>query len=186
MQLLVKELNKHYRNDLAFSEFDDVPAGFEWIDFNDSENSVWSFLRKSPLMAIPQESKLKVEDEEKKASQKLDSSTSTSHPNCHDIIVIVNATPVPRYGYRLGVPQHGRYEVIFNSDAGCFGGSNMYLPPAVEAGQQHSHRFWNSIVIDLPPLSTLYLKKTEKSIDNAQNFVQPAVPDTPNIIHEQI
>ncbi|MEI6416381.1 MAG: 1,4-alpha-glucan branching protein GlgB, partial [Verrucomicrobiota bacterium] len=126
MQLLVKELNKLYSQEPAFWRDDDSPEGFEWIDFNDAENSIWSFLRKSP-----------------------DSS---------DIIVIVNATSVARYGYRLGVPKDGRYEIIFNSDAGCFGGSGMLLPSAVHADQQHSHRFWNSIVIDLPPLSTLYLK----------------------------
>ena len=125
MQLLVKELNKLYRQEPAFWLLDDEPAGFEWIDFSDNENTVWSFLRKSFSA---------------------------------DIIVIVNATPVPRYGYRLGVPRDGKYEIIFNSDAGCFGGSGMYLPPVVEADQQHFHRFWNSIVIDLPPLSTLYLK----------------------------
>ncbi len=126
MQLLVKELNKLYSQEPAFWRDDDSPEGFEWIDFDDAENSIWSFLRKSP-----------------------DSS---------DIIVIVNATSVARYGYRLGVPKDGRYEIIFNSDAGCFGGSGMLLPSAVHADQQHSHRFWNSIVIDLPPLSTLYLK----------------------------
>lgn len=125
MQLLVKELNKLYRQEPAFWQCDDESAGFEWIDFNDAENTVWSFLRKG---------------------------------GGSEIIVIVNATPVPRYAYRLGVSHDGKYEIIFNSDAGCFGGSGLYLPSAVEADHQHSHRFWNSIVIDLPPLSTVYLR----------------------------
>lgn len=158
MQILVKELNKLYRQEPALWLLDDEAAGFEWIDFNDAENSVWSFLRKSPITKLPQELKLKVEDEEKNSLQKLDSSTSTRHFNYHDILVVVNATPVPRYGYRLGVPKHGTYKIILNSDAGCFGGSGMFLPATVNADQQHSHRFWNSIVIDLPPLSTIYLK----------------------------
>jgi 1,4-alpha-glucan branching enzyme len=126
MQLLVQELNRLYRQEPSFWLLDNSPEGFEWIDFNDSENTVWSFLRKSP--------------------------------NTSNVIVLVNATPVPRYGYRLGVPSLGNYEIIFNSDAPCFGGSGMVLPPSLHAEQQHCHRFWSSIVIDLPPLSTLYLK----------------------------
>ena len=43
-----------------------------------------------------------------------------------DIIVfVVNATPVVRYDYRLGVPQPGFYREIINTDAETYGGSNV-------------------------------------------------------------
>ena len=41
------------------------------------------------------------------------------------VITVINFTPVPRHGYRIGVPQAGEYHEILNSDAGCYGGSNM-------------------------------------------------------------
>jgi 1,4-alpha-glucan branching enzyme len=43
----VRDLNTFYRNEPALFEQDFSPAGFEWIDCNDAENSTISFLRKS-------------------------------------------------------------------------------------------------------------------------------------------
>jgi 1,4-alpha-glucan branching enzyme len=43
----VKDLNVVYKNERAFYDDDFSWAGFEWVDFNDSENSVVCFLRKS-------------------------------------------------------------------------------------------------------------------------------------------
>jgi 1,4-alpha-glucan branching enzyme len=42
----VEDLNRFYRNETALHEFDFDPAGFEWIDCQDSDNSVLTFLRK--------------------------------------------------------------------------------------------------------------------------------------------
>jgi alpha-1,4-glucan:alpha-1,4-glucan 6-glycosyltransferase len=47
LQQWVKQLNTLYRNEKALYELDHEPAGFEWIDGNDTHNSVYSFLRKS-------------------------------------------------------------------------------------------------------------------------------------------
>jgi 1,4-alpha-glucan branching enzyme len=41
------------------------------------------------------------------------------------VITVINLTPVPREGYRIGVPQAGEYHEVLNSDAACYGGSNM-------------------------------------------------------------
>ena len=38
------------------------------------------------------------------------------------IVVICNFTPVPRLGYRVGLPLDGGYSVILNSDDGQYGG----------------------------------------------------------------
>jgi 1,4-alpha-glucan branching enzyme len=43
----VDELNWLYRREPALHELDLEPGGFEWIDANDAENSVLSFLRKA-------------------------------------------------------------------------------------------------------------------------------------------
>jgi 1,4-alpha-glucan branching enzyme len=43
---VIKALNKFYRSEPALYENQFVPDGFEWIDYNDAENSVISFIRK--------------------------------------------------------------------------------------------------------------------------------------------
>jgi 1,4-alpha-glucan branching enzyme len=45
-------------------------------------------------------------------------------PSDH-LVVVCNFTPVPRQGYRIGVPEHSHYAEVFNSDAQVYWGSNM-------------------------------------------------------------
>jgi 1,4-alpha-glucan branching enzyme len=47
LQLFVKELNRVYRNEPALYQVDFDYAGFEWIDFMDSDNSIITFMRKA-------------------------------------------------------------------------------------------------------------------------------------------
>ena len=46
MQGLLRDLNRLYRNTTALHQLDFTPAGFEWIDHNDAENSVLAFIRR--------------------------------------------------------------------------------------------------------------------------------------------
>ncbi len=46
IQRALEELNRLYRNETALHELDFEPAGFEFIDASDSENSVLSFMRR--------------------------------------------------------------------------------------------------------------------------------------------
>jgi 1,4-alpha-glucan branching enzyme len=46
LQKWVEDLNKLYRTERSLYELDFSPAGFEWIDCNDSDHNVISFLRK--------------------------------------------------------------------------------------------------------------------------------------------
>ena len=47
VQQLVRDLNHFYRATPALHALDFVPAGFEWIDHNDADRSVISFIRRS-------------------------------------------------------------------------------------------------------------------------------------------
>ncbi len=47
LQQWVSDLNRTYRAERALYELDCDPAGFEWIDGSDSEQSILSFMRKS-------------------------------------------------------------------------------------------------------------------------------------------
>jgi alpha-1,4-glucan:alpha-1,4-glucan 6-glycosyltransferase len=127
LRRLVQHLNWLYQNEPAFYELDDSYDGFEWIDFNDSDNSVWSFLRKDRSGGI--------------------------------IVFVVNATPVVRGGYRVGVPAPGFYKEILNTDAETYGGSNV----GNWGGREAEHWSWQgrpySLLIDLPPLSVSAFKK---------------------------
>ncbi len=73
------------------------------------------------------------------------------------LVVALNFTPVPRSGYRLGVPHGGRYRELFNSDSVHYGGSNLGNALPIEsralpwAGQPHS------LELTLPPLGALVL-----------------------------
>ena len=46
LRLLVGDLNHLYRSEPALHDCENTPASFEWIDSNDNENNVLSFLRK--------------------------------------------------------------------------------------------------------------------------------------------
>jgi len=75
------------------------------------------------------------------------------------LIVIVNFTPVPRENYRIGVPQHGAYQEIFNSDSEYYGGSNLGNGPNPLYTEdlpwmEKAH----SLTITLPPLASIILK----------------------------
>jgi 1,4-alpha-glucan branching enzyme len=45
VQNVVRDLNRHYRVLPPLHELDDDPAGFEWVEADDVDNSVYSFLR---------------------------------------------------------------------------------------------------------------------------------------------
>jgi 1,4-alpha-glucan branching enzyme len=47
LQLFVRDLNMLYRKEPALHRIDFEPAGFEWIDFSDSDASVISFIRRT-------------------------------------------------------------------------------------------------------------------------------------------
>jgi 1,4-alpha-glucan branching enzyme len=131
-QRLVRDLNNFYRTTPALYSQDFVPEGFEWIELNDAERSIISFIRKD---------------------------VAQSDQKC--IVVICNFTPTPHVGYRLGVPREGTYHERINTDSSHYGGSNLGTPfgtatakPIAWQGKPHS------IVLNLPPLATVMLEWT--------------------------
>jgi 1,4-alpha-glucan branching enzyme len=72
------------------------------------------------------------------------------------LIVVGNFTPVPRTGYRIGVPKGGKYRVIFNSDSEAYGGSNMGNGFEVAADPIEQHGRSYSLNLILPPLAVTY------------------------------
>ena len=74
------------------------------------------------------------------------------------LIIVSNFTPVPWDAYRIGVPKHGFYKEIFNSDSEHYWGSNVGNQggQATESIPMHGHQ--QSLSLILPPLATIMLK----------------------------
>jgi 1,4-alpha-glucan branching enzyme len=74
------------------------------------------------------------------------------------VLVVCNFTPVPRAGYRLGVPCAGHWQELLNSDAEIYGGSNMgnYGGAYTEDVPWQGHG--QSVTLTLPPLATIWLR----------------------------
>ncbi len=127
IQKLVADLNRLLDSQPALHQVDFDWHGFEWLDANDADNSVFSFARRG-----------------KKPEDLL--------------LIVLNATPVVRRGYRIGAPLPGTYEEILNTDAAGYGGSNVgnlgstRTEATPHMGRQHS------LCLTLPPLAALFLK----------------------------
>ncbi len=130
VQQLVRDLNKLYKATAALYEQDFVPAGFEWIEHNDTQRSTLSFVRRA-----------------------LDGKSF--------VLVVCNFTPSVWSDYRLGVPQPGNYRELLNSDAACYGGSDVR---AIDGQVTAEAIAWNgraqSISINLPPLASVFIEWT--------------------------
>ncbi len=127
IQRLITDLNKLVKAQPALHEVDFEWQGFEWIDANDSDNSVYSFIRRG------------------KNPDEL-------------LIAVLNATPVVRYGYHIGVPRPGHYEEVLNTDAVIYGGSNVGNLGGMNAAEFTCQGRSYSLALTLPPLSVIFLK----------------------------
>ncbi len=77
------------------------------------------------------------------------------------VIVMSNFTPVPRYGYRFGVPESGWYREIINTDAVIYGGSGIHNNELL-AQPVPCNGFGWSVEVTAPPLATCMLVKKEE------------------------
>ncbi len=128
VQRLVTDLNRLYRSETALHELDTDSAGFRWLVADDNANSVYAWCRRGRDEAGAQ------------------------------VIVVCNFTPVPRPGYRVGVPRSGAWREILNTDAEVYGGGNLGNAGAVNASGEPSHGQPFSVQLILPPLATVVLR----------------------------
>jgi 1,4-alpha-glucan branching enzyme len=79
------------------------------------------------------------------------------------LVIVCNFTPVPRSGYRVGVPENCFYKEILNSDSQIYWGSNMGNVGGILADKIP----WNdkpySVKITIPPLSVVVFKPVKKN-----------------------
>jgi len=69
------------------------------------------------------------------------------------VLAVCNFTPVPRYGYRIGVPTEGFWRELLNSDAAEYGGSGTGNLGGLHAEDIPWHGRPFSLSLTVPPLS---------------------------------
>ncbi len=72
-------------------------------------------------------------------------------------LCVVNFTPVPRDGYRVGVPRPGFYREALNTDSRFYGGSDLGNGGGVASEPVSWHGQPYSVSLRLPPLSAVWL-----------------------------
>jgi len=152
----VRDLNRLYQKLPALYELDDEVEGFRWIDCNDAPNSVIAFVR-FPSFVSPKGRKGKI----------------TTRKGIH-VVAVCNLTPLPRTGYRIGVPRRCAYLEQLNTDAREYGGSGMGNLGRVAIEDVPAHGFAQSVVLTLPPLSTLWFVP---ELDQDPITIEPEKPE---------
>jgi 1,4-alpha-glucan branching enzyme len=123
----VRDLNHLYRATAQFYGGDCDHHGFRWVDLHNADDSVWAFARRAVGPDVGA-----------------------------DITCVFNATPVPRAGYGIGVPEPGCYRKLFDSDDVRFGGSGYNRQGEVGAAQQGAQGYPFSLKLNLPPLGAMF------------------------------
>jgi 1,4-alpha-glucan branching enzyme len=80
------------------------------------------------------------------------------------IVAVFNFTPVPRYGYFVGVDVPGDWIEVLNGDGVEYGGSGMGNRGRAVALPAPSHGRAHSLSLTLPPLSAIFLRPAEESV----------------------
>jgi 1,4-alpha-glucan branching enzyme len=75
------------------------------------------------------------------------------------VVMVFNFTPVVRSAYRIGVPAAGWYAELINSDSELYGGNNLGNGGGVQAEAVPAHGFAHSLLLLVPPLGCLMLKR---------------------------
>jgi len=135
---MLRELNRLEAAHPALWSADTVPAGFTWLDADDRVNSVYAFLRTGP------------------------GGVAAAGAGGREGVVacVANLTPVPRHGYRLGLPTGGRWVDVLNTDDERWGGSGVGQPEVTADGTPWQGQP-DSAVLTLPPLAVRWLVPAE-------------------------
>ena len=129
---LVAELGRLYSEHACLWRLDHETEGFRWISSHDRGRSVFAYAR-------------------------YDEAAEGAEEGDH-LITVLNLTPVPRDGYRIGVPGADGYQVLLCTDDEKFGGSGYAIERQLACEAVDTDGFEHSLVLSLPPLAALVLR----------------------------
>jgi 1,4-alpha-glucan branching enzyme len=125
VQRLIGALNRVHAEHPAMWRRDTEPAGFDWLDASDAGQSVLAFQR-------------------------------NGRPDEDDpVVCVANFTPVPRHGYRIGLPRAGAWREVLNTDDERFGGAGI-VNSAIASEDVPWQGREQSAVVTLPPLGVAW------------------------------
>jgi len=153
IQSLIRDLNHAYRKEPALWELDSDPAGFYWLEPNDADNNVVAFARTSQ----PDDSRAGWVGPDSDAGRGAGGKRESERV----VVFIANLSPVPRYGYRLGLPRSARWREAINTDSSYYGGSDVGNLGGVEPEPIPWHDQPFSAELTLPPLAAVWLVPDE-------------------------
>jgi 1,4-alpha-glucan branching enzyme len=94
------------------------------------------------------------------------------------LVVVCNFTPIPRYDYRLGVPEKTVFREMLNSDSGMYWGSNVGNAGWAVAEEHIVNQWPCSLKVSLPPLGLLVFKPQRKTKETGREKNASSVKGT--------
>jgi len=94
------------------------------------------------------------------ADQSVFTYTRETEKACY--IIVLNLTPVGYEKYRIGVPYHGKYKELINSEKEIYEGCNMCNPESILSEKTEWDRLKQSIEIRLAPFSGIIFQTTKR------------------------
>ncbi len=126
LQSWCRALNRLYRDYPELHGSDNSWEGFRWLEVDNANESVFAFMR-----------------------QRLPGEGGTQ------LLIVFNATPVPRDNYTFGAPAGGRYRKLLDSDDPAFGGSGYAPQTEMQAYDEPWRDFPARITLNVPPLGVV-------------------------------
>jgi 1,4-alpha-glucan branching enzyme len=75
-----------------------------------------------------------------------------------ELVVIVNLTPATYGDFRQGLPYHGIWQEVFNSDDAAYGGSGVHRSGDIRTDRVPLHGLPYSATVTVPPLGAVILQ----------------------------
>ncbi|MFK5633211.1 1,4-alpha-glucan branching protein GlgB [Ornithinimicrobium sp. LYQ103] len=130
VQRLVHDLNALYAELPALWAIDHHEDGFSWLDANDTQRNIYSYLRwgnEGPDGLRPV------------------------------VAVVVNFSGMQHHGVHVGLPYGGRWREVLNTDAEHYGGSGQGNMGSIQAyDNPHQRQPWSALVT-VPPMGAVWL-----------------------------
>jgi 1,4-alpha-glucan branching enzyme len=92
------------------------------------------------------------------AARKVVAFARSSAGGERDLVCVANLSPIPREGYRVGLPRSGRWIEALNTDSRHYGGGDVGNGGSVEAEPIGWHDQQFSAELTLPPLGVVWLR----------------------------
>ncbi|MEJ7628181.1 MAG: 1,4-alpha-glucan branching protein GlgB [Nocardioidaceae bacterium] len=88
---------------------------------------------------------------------------------------VANFSAVPRHGYRLGLPETGRWTEVLNTDAELYYGSGVGNFGAVEGSDVPWHGRPYSASVSLPPIATVWFRHDPAELPDSSDPTDSSV-----------